>query len=270
MAPEFFILFAAIGAITGFFSGLLGIGGGTIVTPLLITVLAGVFPAELVTHAAVATSLAVIFFTSAPGAITHARRGGVDWKVAGLITAGACGGSMGAALSAANIPGDVLNLLLSVFLMRTAYSMFRPMRAARFFHAFAGDKFLPAAGAVVGALSALLGIGGAVLSSPILAARRMPIKTAIATWAVFNNPLAFFAVAGYVAAGLTAGEVGLPDGTFGYVYLPAFFGITAFSMLFAVVGARQTVKLPDQFLRRLFGAVVGILAVRLLYITILE
>ncbi|MBE8157996.1 MAG: sulfite exporter TauE/SafE family protein [Betaproteobacteria bacterium] len=267
MSPESFVIFAIIGAVTGFFSGLLGVGGGTIVTPLLITMLAGIFPSEMVTHAAIATSLAVIFFTSAPGAVSHARRGAVDWKVAGLITAGACGGSTVAALTAREIPGTALNLLLSAFLLRTAYSMFRPMRAAKFFRVFAADKFLPAAGAIIGVLSALLGIGGGVLSSPFLAARKMPIKTAIATWAVFNNPLALFASAGYIIASIHAEPAGLPQHTIGYVYLPALLGITAFSMLFAVVGARQTAKLSDQLLRRLFGGIVGVLAVRLLIIT---
>ena len=268
MAPDLFVLYAAIGAVTGFFSGMLGIGGGTIITPLLITVFAGIFPSEVATHAAVATSLSVIFFTSAPGAVAHARRGMADWKVVGLITAGACGGSLAAALSARAVPGAVLNVLLSAFLLRTSYSMFRPMRAARIFEAFAGDKCLPAAGAVIGVLSALMGIGGGVLSSPFLAARKMPIKNAIATWAVFNNPLAFFAAAGYAAAGMRAETSGaLPAYTFGYIYLPALLGITAFSMLAAYFGAGQTAKFSDQFLRRLFGAVVGVLAVRLLYIT---
>lgn len=92
------------------------------------------------------------------------------------------------------------------------------------------------------------------------------MKTAIATWAVFNNPLALFAAAGYVAAGWhRAAE--LPEYTLGYVYLPALGGITAFSMVFAIVGANLTAKLPDQILRRAFGGILAVLAVRLLYAT---
>ena len=267
LSLELFALFAVVGAVAGFFSGLLGVGGGIIITPLLATSLTAIYPEETATHAAIATSLAAIFFTSAPGAVVHAVRREADWKIVILITAGASVGSLAVGLSATNIPGTTLRFMLSVFLLYTAYSMFYPSRRETpITHALSSDRALPAAGMFIGGMAALLGIGGGVLSAPLLAARGLSIKRCIGTWAVYNNPLAFFAAAGYIVTSASLDD--LPEYAVGYVYLPALFGITTFSMMFAYFGARRTGDYSELVLRRLLGGIVGILALRLLYFTL--
>ena len=90
----------------------------------------------------------------------------------------------------------------------------------------------------------------------------MPIKRAIGTSACINSPLALSAAIGYVGGGLA--ESSLPAGALGYVYLPAAGGIAASSIIFAFVGAHCTAKLSDRVLRRAFGALTALLALRLL------
>ncbi|MGI9296669.1 MAG: sulfite exporter TauE/SafE family protein [Gammaproteobacteria bacterium] len=262
MTPDDFAAFAAIGAVAGFFAGLLGIGGGAIMTPMLIIALEDVFPPENVAHAAIASSLAAISLTTLPSAWTHARNGAVDWRAAALLASGAVCGALLCARLAHHIPGMWLSVLLSLFLLRVSWRMFRPLPAAANAGGFSPPPFLPATGAAVGGVSSLLGIGGGVFYTPLLTGRGMPVKRAIGTSALINSPLAFSAAAGYVAGGLA--ENSLPAGSLGYVYLPATGGIAAFSMIFAFVGASLTAKLSDRVLRRIFGAMAAALALRLL------
>lgn len=261
MTPEDFAAFAAIGAVAGFFAGLLGIGGGAIMTPMLIIALEDVFPPENVAHAAIASSLAAISLTTLPSAWTHARNGAVDWRAGMLLASGAVFGALLCARLAHHIPGGWLVLFLALFLLRVSWRMFRPVPLSANAGGFSPPRFLPAVGGAVGGVSSLLGIGGGVFYTPLLTGRGMPVKRAIGTSAFINSPLAFSAAAGYVIGGWANDS---PPASLGYVYLPATGGIAAFSMIFAFVGASLTAKLPDRILRRVFGAMAALLAARLL------
>lgn len=261
MTPEDFALFAAIGAVAGFFAGLLGVGGGAIMTPMLVIVLADVFPPQTVAHAAIASSLAAIALTTLPSAWTHARNSAVDWRAGLLLAAGAIVGAWTCSrLLAHHIPGMWLSVLLAFFLLRVSLQMFRARQPQ--IKTAAPAALLPAAGAGIGAMSALLGIGGGIFYTPLLIARGTPVKTAIGTSSFVNSPLAFAAAAGYIGSGLA--DDSLPVGALGYVYLPATGGIAAFSMIFAFIGANFTAKLSDKILRRVFGTITALLALRLL------
>lgn len=267
MTPDDFAIFAVIGAAAGFFAGLLGIGGGAIMTPMLIIFLDDIFPAEIVAHAAIASSLAAIALTTMPSAWTHARRGGVDWRAGKMLAGGAIVGALIGSQLAQFAPGELLSAMLALFLLRVAYQMFRAIPVnAKSADAFSPPKWLPAAGAAVGGISSWLGIGGGVFYTPFLTARGMPVKRAIGTSALVNSPLAFAAAAGYVWGGMSHDS--LPSGAWGYVYLPAAGGIAAFSMIFAFVGASCTARLSDRFLRRIFGGIAALLAMRLLLKTV--
>lgn len=258
-------MFAAIGAVAGFFAGLLGVGGGAVITPMLVIVLAHDFPAAAVTHMAVASSLAVIVLTSIPSMLTHARHAAVDWRTGGVVAAGACGGALLVSGLAHRISGSNINVLLALFLLGVSLDMLWPQLtsgARKIFRRHSAPRWLPVIGALIGAVSALFGIGGGVMSVPFLAGRGMPVKRAIGTSAFIGGPMALFATAGYIVSGLHNDS--LPAGTLGYVYLPAVGGIALFSVIFAVLGANLTAKLPDRLLRGVFGLMVAVLAVRLL------
>lgn len=269
MGADFF-LYAGVGLLSGFFAGLLGIGGGAIVASLLIVIFSGrpEFPESVLAHAAIGTALAIVACTSAPSAFAHARRGGVDWNVARLMTVGAVLGALLGALLAERAPSFFLKALLALFLLRSAAQMLAPKFAAlnagqsgrsdSMHDAKSGRMFAASLG--IGGLSAMLGIGGGALTVPYLARRGMRMRFAIGTSAFLGFPLSAAAALVFIWRG---GGSGIPD-SWGFVHWPALAGVAVFSALSALLGAAATGKLPDAALRKIFGAVNLILALRLL------
>ena len=273
-----FILYAGVGMLSGFFAGLLGIGGGAIVASLLIVIFSGRadFPESVLAHAAIGTSLAIVACTSAPSALAHARRGGVDWGVARLMAVGSIGGALLGALLAEQAPSFFLKALLALFLLRAAAGMLLPSWNKKVESeveskveskvesesevGIKGGVKMFGISAGIGGLSAILGIGGGGLMVPYLSRRGMAMRFAIGTSAFLGFPLSLSAALVFILRG---GDSGIPD-SWGFVYWPALAGVAVFSALFAFLGAAATGKLPDIILRRVFGVLSLILALRLL------
>jgi uncharacterized protein len=259
---EWWWAYLAIGAAVGFLAGLLGIGGGMVLVPMLVFVFtAKGFPAAHLMHLALATGLATIMFTSLSSVRAHHRHGGVDWAVARAMAPGIMSGSLAAALAASLIPTRPLAVFFTGFMFYAAAQMFVEVKpkAAR---QLPGRTGLFAAGAGIGAISSVLAAGGAFLSIPFLAWCNMPLKRAIGTAAAIGFPIALAGSAGYVVQGLRA--QGLPAGTLGYVYLPALALIVAASMPLAPLGARLAHRLPVRRLRVVFSLMLLALALRML------
>ena len=266
MTADFF-LYAGVGVLSGFFAGLLGVGGGAIVASLLIVIFSGrpEFPDAVLAHAAIGTALAVVACTAAPSALTHARRGMVEWGVLRMMIAGVIAGALLGALLAERAPSFLLKAFLALFLLRSAAQMFAPgikLPGGRPADAggVGGGMKLFGASLGIGGVSAMLGIGGGALTVPYLARRGMAMHYAIGTSAFLGLPLSLSAALVFAWRG---GESGIPD-SWGFVHLPALAGVAVFSALFAPLGAMATGKLPETALRRIFGAVNLILALRLL------
>lgn len=264
-----FFTYAIVGAIAGFFAGLLGIGGGLIISPLLILVFSGLlgFSDEHVAHMAIATASGIIALTAPISAATHAHQKNIDWYLARLLSGGAMAGALIGATLAGYAPAALLKAILSVFILLNAASFIggrkRPPPAAVSEDArrISPYQLLPVAG-LIGALSALLGIGGGALTVPYLCRRQVALQRAIGTSAFVGFPLAVAAASGYIIAGSQV--AGLPPGSWGYVYLPALLGTAVFSVVAAYYGARMTGRLPTVLLRRIFAAMMLSVAAYLL------
>jgi len=254
--------YLAIGLAVGFLAGLLGIGGGMVMVPMLVFVFtAKGFPGEHMMHLALATALATIAFTSLSSVRAHHRHGGVDWAVARTMAPGIVVGSLAAALIAGFIPTRPLGVFFAGFMFYAAAQMFveikpRPGRQ------LPGKGGLFAAGAGIGAISSVLAAGGAFLSIPFLAWCNLPLKRAIGTAAANGFPIAVAGTIGYVAQGLRAPD--LPQWSLGYVYLPALLLIVAASMPMAPLGARLAHRMPVKRLRVVFALMLFALGVRML------
>ncbi|HTQ78236.1 MAG TPA: sulfite exporter TauE/SafE family protein [Burkholderiales bacterium] len=254
--------YVAIGMVVGFLAGLLGIGGGMVMVPMLVFVFtAKHFPAEHMMHLALATAMATIVFTSASSVRAHHRHAAVDWAVARAMAPGIVAGSLAASLVAGFIPTRPLAVFFTAFMFYAAAQMFFEVRpkASRQLPGTAG---LFGVGAGIGAVSSVLAAGGAFLSIPFLAWCNVPLKRAIGTAAANGFPIAAAGTAGYVLHGVAVG--GLPDGCAGYVYLPALAPIVIASMPMAPLGARLAHRLPVRRLRVLFSLVLLALALRML------
>ena len=254
--------YLAIGLAVGFLAGLLGIGGGMVMVPMLVFVFtAKGFPGEHMMHLALATALATIAFTSLSSVRAHHRHGGVDWAVARTMAPGIVVGSLAAALIAGFIPTRPLGVFFAGFMFYAAAQMFveikpRPGRQ------LPGKGGLFAAGAGIGAISSVLAAGGAFLSIPFLAWCNLPLKRAIGTAAANGFPIAVAGTIGYVAQGLRAPD--LPQWSLGYVYLPALLLIVAASMPMAPLGARLAHRMPVKRLRVVFALMLFALGLRML------
>ena len=250
------------GAVAGTLAGLLGIGGGVIIVPIVTLLFEGHgVPHGLAIKLALGTSLATIVVTAISSIYTHHRKGAVDWALFRVMGPAVFVGSLIGAALADIIPGDALYIAFIVFLFAISLQMAISRVSAH--RSLPGSGGLAATSVAVGVVSALMGIGGGAMHVPFLSYCGVPVKRAIATAAAVGLPLALSATIGYIIGGLN--EVGIPPGSIGYVNLPVFSGVVAASLLFAPLGATLAHKLPDLLLRRLFAVFLFVLASRMAY-----
>lgn len=259
---QWLLAYLAIGLLVGFFAGLLGIGGGAVMVPVLVLVFtAQGLPADHIMHIALGTSMAAIAFTSVSSMRAHHAHGAVDWAIARAIAPGILAGSFCAALVAGWISKRPLALMFTLIVFYAATQILLDLRPKRS-RELPGSLGLFAAGAVIGGVSSLLAAGGAFLCIPFLTWCRVPLRRAIGTAAAVGLPIALAGTLGYVLQGLRA--EGLPSPSLGYVYLPALVLVVATSMLAAPLGARVAHRLPVKRLRVIFALLLYALAGRML------
>ncbi len=254
--------YLGIGALVGFAAGLLGIGGGVVMVPLLVLVFrAHEMPPEHVLHLALGTALAAMTFTSISSMRAHHAHGAVDWKIARAMAPGMLFGSFAAAIVAGVIPTRPLAVLFTAFVFYAATSILLDLKPATT-RELPGPAGIFGAGAIIGAVSSLLAAGGAFMTIPFLAWCGVSLRRAIGTAAANGLPIALAGTAGYLIQGWRVPD--LPTPSLGYVYLPALALVVTTSTLAAPVGARVAHRLPIKQLRRLFALLLYVFAARML------
>jgi uncharacterized membrane protein YfcA len=256
------VAYLGIGALVGFAAGLLGIGGGVVLVPLLVLVFRGHgVPPEHVLHISLGTSLAAMAFTSVSSMRAHHAHDAVDWKIARAMAPGMLAGSFVAALAAGVIPTRPLAIAFTALVFYAATQILLDLRPP-------GSRDLPgaaglfAAGSVIGAISSLLAAGGAFMTIPFLVWCKVPLRRAIGTAAANGLPIAIAGTAGYIIQGW--GIPNLPSPGIGYVYLPALALVVTTSMAAAPLGARLAHRLPIKQLRTMFALLLYFFALRML------
>ena len=256
------LVYLGIGAFVGLFAGMLGIGGGMlIIPPLALGFEAQGLPREHVLHLAVGTAMATILFTSLSSTRAHAVRSAVRWDVACPMIPGILLGSLAGAILARFISTRMLAVYFAVFVLAMAVNMALDLRpkAAR---APPGGFGMFVAGLVISGLSALIAMGGAVMTIPFMLHCNVPMIQSIGTAAAVGFPIAIGGTIGYIVSGFDAAS--LPAWSVGYVYLPAVAGITVASVLTAPLGARIAHRLPPKLLRLTFALLLFAMAGRML------
>jgi uncharacterized protein len=254
----------ALGVVSGFLAGLLGVGGGMMMVPFLTLILSnrGVEPG-LAVKMAIATSMSTILFTSMSSVRAHHGRGAVRWDLLrGLAPGIVLGGLAAGAGLFALLKGQGLALFFAVFVGYSALQMLRDRKPApsRQMPGVAGQT---AVGCVIGLVSGLVGAGGAFISVPFMIWCNVPIRQAVGTSAALGFPIAAASTVGYVVSGWTLTPA-LP-GAFGYLYLPALGIIAVASVTMAPVGARVAHRSDTAKLKRFFALLLFGLASYMLY-----
>jgi uncharacterized membrane protein YfcA len=251
-------VFVAIGCVVGFIAGLLGIGGGMTMVPLLTLIFAHEhFPDEHVLHLAIGTSMATIVFTSIASVRAHHAHGAVSWPVVWGLAPGILVGSL---IGPQIVGGMSTALLAGVFAAFAGFTATRLLldRQPKATRELPGAVGLFAVGSAIGVLSSMVGAGGAFLSVPFMTACNVRMHRAVATSAAIGLPIAAAGTLGFVIAGLR--QPGLPPYTLGFVYLPGLAAIVAASMLTAPAGARLAHRWPVARLRRAFAMLMYAIA----------
>ncbi|MDR0806208.1 MAG: sulfite exporter TauE/SafE family protein [Enterobacteriaceae bacterium] len=262
MSIEWILAYLMLGAVVGFMAGLLGIGGGGIMVPILTALFSaqGV-PAEHLVHMALGTSMASIVFTAFASARAHHSHQGVLWQVVLKITPAILIGTLSATWIAAMIPTKALGIFFSCFMAYVAIQMvlnIKPKPSRQ----LPGAVGMSVAGLTIGGISALVAIGGGSLTVPFLTWCNVRIQQAIGTSAAVGLPIALSGALGYMINGWHAAN--LPDYTIGYVYLPAVVLISAVSYFTAPVGAKLAHRLPVAVLKKVFAGLLVLLSLKML------
>jgi len=252
------------GAFVGVFAGLLGIGGGLIIVPVLATAFIYFIDSSQTVHIAIATSLATIFVTSFSSAYAHHKRRAVRWDVFKMLALGVLAGAFMGGWMSQYFDSNTLSKLFGILELLIAINMLLALKPnpGRQLPGFVGNT---AAGTVIGSLSSVVGIGGGTLTTPYQVWNNISMHQAIATSAAVSLPVALAGSIGYVLAGMQASD--LPAYTTGYIYWPAFFGIILTSVFTAPIGAKLAHTLPVKILKRVFGVFLMILAIKMLFFT---
>lgn len=256
------ILYCALGAVAGVLAGLLGVGGGIVIVPMLVFAFKwqGI-PQDLVMLMALGTSMGSIVFTSVSSTLAHSRNANVQWNVVRSIAPGIVIGTFCGSFVATQLPTRILQLFFVAFLAFVVTQMLgnKKPTASR---TFCGGAGMSAAGGVIGVVSSLVGIGGGTLSVPFLLWSSMDMRKAIGTSAAIGFPIAAAGCLGYLINGWN--DPRLLAYSFGYLYLPAMAGIVTVSMITAPVGARLAQTLPVPKLKRCFAVLLMVVGIRML------
>ncbi|PRY25395.1 putative membrane protein YfcA [Aliiruegeria haliotis] len=254
---------AGTSVLAGILAGLLGVGGGIVLVPVLFWLLSATdFPPELSMHMAVATSLATIIFTSISSARAHNKRGSVDTALLRLWAPGIALGALTGGLAAKYIDADGLKLVFGSIAVLVAINMALPKTLVISDHMPRNRAVNAAISYGTGVFSALMGIGGGTLSVPLLSAFSVEIRRAVGTASAFGFLIAVPAAAGFIYSGL--GVEGRPPLSLGYVNLLGAVIILPFTVGFAPVGAKLAHTLETKWIKRAFALFLGITAVRML------
>jgi hypothetical protein len=212
-------------------------------------------------HMAIGTSLATIAITSISSVRAHHRHGAVLWSVFWRLTPGIVIGALLGAVIANALPSATLRIVFGVFLLLISVQMGFGAKPAP--HRVLPDTpGMLAVGGVVGAVSAVVGIGGGSLTVPFLSWCNVSIRNAVATSAAGGVPIALAGTLGFVVTGWHNPD--LPAWSGGYIYLPGFLGVSFVSMLFAPVGAKLTHTLPTDTLKKVFAGFLALVGVNML------
>ena len=256
------LMYVALGGFVGVLAGLLGVGGGLVIVPVLTFIFtAQHLPDAHILHLALGTSLASIMFTSVSSLRAHHQRGAVDWMVVRRISLGIMAGTFGGSWVAAQLSTRFLKAFFVVFLYYVATQMLLNIKPKPH-RQIPGLTAMFGVGGVIGGVSSLVGIGGGSLSVPFLTWCNTAIHRAIGTSAAIGFPIALAGAAGYVVNGLS---VQLPPYSLGFVYLPALAGIAAASIVTAPVGAKLAHTLPVDKLKKIFALLLIVMGTKMLW-----
>lgn len=253
----------AAGALAGVLAGMLGVGGGIVIVPVLEMAL-GLYGVDATVrmHIAVATSLATIVLTSISSSRAHYNRGALDVSLARywgpfIVVGAVCG-----AVLAAWVDGAVLSTVFAVVAFAVALKLVLPLDN---YHPWPAVPRGLAGGimpTVIGTLSTMMGIGGGTMSVASLTLMSQPIHRAVGTAAFFGLLISVPGTIGFIVSGW--GDPRLPVGNVGYVNVIGFALISVTTLMTVPLGVKIAHRMSKRQLSVTFGVFLLIVTARML------
>lgn len=257
-----FEIYLIIGALAGMLAGMLGVGGGIIVVPALAAIFLrfNLMPAEYAMHMAIGTSLATIMVTLLSALRSQVKHGTVRWELVKQFMPWLILGALLGAGAARYISSVYLKNFFGIFLIYIAYRLL-------FTNTNSHNKAEPSVllggiiATFIGILCSLLGAGGGTMLVPFLLRYQMDMREATATSTACSVGITFISTLSFMMLGMSIVNV---EWSTGYIYWPAFLGITVSSVLFAPIGTMVAYRLPVSVLKTTFSIFLFLIAVDML------
>jgi uncharacterized membrane protein YfcA len=252
------------GIVAGLLAGLLGVGGGIVIVPVLyhLFTLLGVDP-EVRMHVAVGTSLATIIPTSIISARSHRKRGSLDRQLLRSLIPSVLVGVVIGAVASHWLSGNVLTSVFAAIALLVAANMGLRKESLQLGNQLPGAVGSSLIGSGIGGFSTLMGIGGGTLSVPILSAFKTPMHVAVGTGAALGMVISLPGAIGFLINGLDVAN--RPPFTVGYINLAGLALIVPMTMLLAPYGAKLAHSVDARRLRQLFALFLSLTALRMFY-----
>ena len=258
-----FLALAGTGVFAGILAGLLGVGGGIVIVPVLFFLFQSFgVSSESAMLVATATSLATIVPTSISSIRSHNQKGNVDfallkrWAVFILV------GVMGGSWLVTRVDGTILTMMFGVIAVLSALNMLFRTGKSALYQKFPGKAGQAVMSTCIGFFSSMVGIGGGTISVPLLTMYNYPTHKAVGTAAAIGLIISLPATLTMLTLGSTPSDA--PAGTFGLVNLFGFLCIVPLTVLFAPIGVSLAAKLDAVKLKRIFSLVLLLTGLRML------
>jgi uncharacterized membrane protein YfcA len=262
MSLFFYLSFPMLGCIVGFMAGLLGVGGGAVMVP----VLTGLFlfeglPVAKAVHLALGTSMAVIIVTTLTSSLSHYKKGSIIMGVVKWLAPSVAVGSFLATFIVPLVSPLFLSSFFSLFLVYVSYSFFRKTNTNNNAKRLVTRELIPV-GLGIGSLSALVSIGGGTMTVPYLTNRGVALLKAIGTSSVIGLSLSLTGSLGYMINGWQYSN--LERGQLGFVDIPVMLTLSVASAITAPFGVRLAHRLPVDVLKKIFAVLLLVLAIQMM------
>jgi len=248
-----FLLYICVSAAGGLVVGLLGTGSGLILLPSLILIFGADLDTASSLRLAAGTTMATMAVGAVSGALAQYRVGRVDLRLFRITAGPYVLGALSGAWISRSMPEGALAIYVAALILAVALRMLfatgaRPETERSYL------EHLPEMRIVLTLIAmgcSIAGIASGIFAIPYLLRFATPVRTVIGTSTACAAVFAGAGACGYLIAGLN--EQGLPAGSIGYIYLPAFAVMATVATIVTPLGVRLAGRIREDLLRRCFA-----------------
>ena len=260
------IFLILIGGAVGTLSGLLGIGGGLVIVPVLTYVLIHFHQVafEEAILMSIGTSLASIIFTAGMSSFFHTKRNNMNWSISGYYIPGVL---LGSSTMSFIIPHLHISIIKHAFVIYTFLAAYEILKTPKIKSTVALPSF-PLAniyGFIIASISTIIGIGGGTMFVPYFVYHKINPRLAVALSSSLGAFIGIGASIGFVSNGMHIDH--LPSFSFGYIYLPGLLLMTSSSLIFAKLATTWIHQISITSLKKIFACLLFIIGLSMLFTT---